>query len=321
MGLGVAGTAAAIGAAGAVASAGASIYGSNKAAASAKDAANQQQQQYNQTRGDLVPYFDPGQQAIGNALTLAQGSPTGGGPDYVSQAAPYIGQAAGYIGQQAGAVGQAAQNLPGQMTQAQLEATPGYQFTRDQGLKSIQSANAAKGLGVSGAALKGAATYATGLADKTYMDQFNVAQQRFTDYLNVGAGYGNAATGAGNLGANTLNLNTAQQAKLSNQFARYNSIATIGEAAAAGLGAQGTQAASNQGNYLNAAGIDQAQGIQGVGNALNSGANNYLALQAYNARTAATPSNANTPGTIGYNTPTNSGLTPNQLNSIYQNAI
>ena len=283
----------------AVVGAGASIFGSKQAASSADKAAQAQSQQYQQTRADLVPYFDPGQQAIGNALTLAQGSPTGGGPDYVTQAAPYIGQAAGYIGQQAGAVGQAAQNLPGQMTQAQLEATPGYQFNLSQGLKSVQSANAAKGLGVSGAALKGAATYATGLADSTYQNQFNNAQQRFADYLNVGAGYGNAATGAGNLGANTLNLNTAQQANLSNQFARYNSIATIGEAAAAGLGAQGTQAASNQGNYINAAGIDQAQGLQGVSNALASGANNYAAYNAYQNRTAAMPSNANSAGTIG----------------------
>lgn len=316
MGLGVAGTAAAIGAAGAAVSAGASIYGSNKAAASAKSAANQQQAQYNQTRGDLVPYFQPGQDAIGNALTLAQGSPTGGGPDYVSQAAPYIDQAAGYIGQQASAVGQAgrylgnaAANLPGQMTQAQLEATPGYQFTLDQGLKSVQSANAAKGLGVSGAALKGAATYATGLADKTYMDQFNVAQQRFTDYLGLGTnalavagGYGNVATGRGNLASGTLNLNTAQQANLSNQFNRYNSIATIGENAAAGLGAQGTQAAANQGNYLNAAGVDQAQGVQGVGNAFANGANNYLALQAYQNRT-----NALNPTTSGYSDATTLG--------------
>jgi hypothetical protein len=257
MGLGVAGTAAAIGAAGAAVSAGASIYGSNKAAASAKSAANQQQQQYQTTRGDLQPYFQPGQDAVQNALTLAQSGPTGGGPDYVSQAAA---------------------NIPPQMTQAQLEATPGYQFTLGQGLKATQSAAAAKGLGVSGAALKGAATYATGLADKTYLDQFNAAQQRFGDYLN---------------------LNTGQQGNLTNQFNRLNSVATLGANAAAGLGSQGTQAAANQGNYLNAAGIDQAQGVQGVGNAFASGANNYLAYNAYQQRTAAMPGYAAANPTIG----------------------
>jgi hypothetical protein len=84
---------------------------------------------------------------------LAQSGPTAGGPDYIAQAAG---------------------ERPLQMTQAQLEQTPGYQFTRDQGLKMTQSAAAARGLGVSGASLKGAATYATGLANTTYKDQFNL---------------------------------------------------------------------------------------------------------------------------------------------------
>jgi hypothetical protein len=272
-------------AASAVVGAGASIYGSTQAANAAKSAANQQQAQYQQTRADLQPYFQPGQDALGNALTLAQGSPTGGGPDYVGQAGNYVTQAGA--------------NVPSQMTQAQLEATPGYQFTRDQGLKSIQSANAAKGLGVSGAALKGAATYATGLADKTYQDQFNIAQQRFNDYLG--------------LGTNSLNLNVAQQGNLSNQFNRLNSIATIGENAAAGLGAQGTQAAANQGNYLNQAGLASAAGTSGVANAAAGGVNNYLAYQAYQNRT-----NALTPTTGGYG---NTGISPAQGQAIYDAAI
>jgi hypothetical protein len=309
-----------IGVAGAVAlgsaaiGAGASIYGSSQAAGAAKDAAGVSKQQYYQTRGDLVPYIDTGNITERNALSLAQGSPTGGGPDYVSQAAPYIGQAAGYIGQQAGAVGQAgsyldnaAANLPGQMTQAQLEATPGYQFTLDQGLKSVQSANAAKGLGVSGAALKGAATYATGLADKTYLDQFNVAQQRFTDYLGLGTnalavagGYGNVATGYGNIGSNSLNLNTAQQGNLTNQFNRLSTLSTLGANAGAGLGTQGTALANQAGNYINQAGLASAAGTTGVANALAGGANNYLAYNAYQNRTnASNPSNANSAGTIG----------------------
>ena len=239
----------------AVIGAGASIYGSSKAAGAADKAAQLQQQQYQQTRSDLQPYFGPGQAAVGNALTLAQSGPTGGGPDYVSQAAA---------------------NIPPQMTQAQLEATPGYQFTLNQGLKSTQSANAAKGLGVSGAALKGAATYATGLADKTYLDQFNVAQQRFGDYLN---------------------LNTGQQGNLTNQFNRLNSVATLGENAAAQLGAQGTTAAANDAKYLNAAGLDTQAGLTNATNALTSGANNYLAYDAYQQRTNALnkPTTSGTP--------------------------
>lgn len=245
----------------AVVGAGASIYGSNKAASSAKDAANLQQQQYAQTRADLSPYFAPGQEAVTNALSLAQSGPTGGGPDYTALAY---------------------QNLPGNMTQEQLEQTPGYQFTRDQGLKSVQSAAAARGLGVSGAALKGAAEYATGLANKTYMDQFNVAQQRFGDYLN---------------------LNTGQQGNLQNQYSRLSGIATLGANAAAGLGTQGTSAASTAGNYLNQGALAQAAGAQGVNSALTGAANNYLAYNAYQNRT-----NAMQPTTGGF--PVNSPTRP-----------
>ena len=219
--------------------AGASMIGSSKAAGAAKDAANLQQQQFQTTRGDLLPYNTTGQNALSGAYNLASGSPTGGGPDYTSIAYN--------------------QYLPPQMTQAQLEQTPGYQFTLAQGLKATQSAAAARGLGVSGSALKGAGTYATGLADKTYLDQFNVAQQRFGD---------------------VLNLNTAQQGNLQAQFGRLSDIAKTGESAAAQTGVAGTSAASTGGNYLNQAGLAQAAGTTGVSNAATGAANNYLAYNA-----------------------------------------
>lgn len=49
-----------------------------------------------------------------------------------------------------------------------LKATPGYQFVLDQGLLATQNGYAAQGLSKSGAALKGAANYAEGLAGTTY---------------------------------------------------------------------------------------------------------------------------------------------------------
>lgn len=67
----------------------------------------------------------------------------------------------------------------GNFTQEDLEATPGYKFAREQGLKAVQNSAAARGLGVSGAALKGAATFATGLADQTYNTRFG---QQVTAY-------------------------------------------------------------------------------------------------------------------------------------------
>jgi hypothetical protein len=223
-------------------SAGTSLLGSSQAASSSEDAANKSLQMYYQTRSDLQPYSTAGQSAMTSALSLAQGSPTGGGPDYVTQAY---------------------QNLPGQMTQAELEKTPGYQWNLAQGLKATQSAAAARGLGVSGASLKGAATYATGLADSTYQNQFNNAQQRFTDYLS---------------------LNTNQQTNLQNQYSRLSDLAGIGESAAAQTGTAGTAAAQGYSSATQNAGTATAAGTTGVGSAATSGVNNYLsynALQGY----------------------------------------
>jgi hypothetical protein len=214
--------------------AGSSKKAGGQASSAAKDAANKQLQMYMQTRADLQPFTGAGTSVLPALNALALSGPTGGGPDYISQAAG---------------------ERPLQMTQAQLEQTPGYQFTRDQGLKMTQSAAAARGLGVSGAALKGAATYATGLADKTYMDQFNLQQQRFTDLLN---------------------LNTGQQGNLLNQYNRLSGLATIGANAAAQTGTQGTALANQAGNYLNQAGQATAAGTTGPANALTGAANSYL---------------------------------------------
>ena len=119
-------------------------------AAGAKSAANLQQAQYNTTRGDLTPHVPsrPGRVARGER------------PGWQWFYSP---------GRSGLCVGQAYANLPGTMTQAQLEATPGYQFTLSiRGSKRCSRLLAARGLGMSGVSLKGAADYATGLADKNY---------------------------------------------------------------------------------------------------------------------------------------------------------
>jgi hypothetical protein len=182
-----------------------------------------------------------------------------------------------------------------------LEQTPGYQFTRDQGLKAVQSSAAARGLGVSRSSILGAGDYVTGLADKTYLDQFNVAQQRFGD---------------------VLNLNTAQQGNLQARFGRLSGLATIGESAAAGTGVAGTSAAATGGNYLNQAGLAGAAGTTGVSNAITGAANNYLAYNAYQNRTNALNAPAQTTGynvASNPNNPFGSNFTPSpaQANSTY----
>jgi uncharacterized protein CbrC (UPF0167 family) len=122
-------------------SAGASIFGASKASKAQQQAAMmaiaEQRRAENVIRGDLEPYREAGEAATAE----------------LQERLPFL-------------------TSPIEMTQENLEKTPGYQFTREQGLKATQNAAAARGLGVSGAALKGAATFATGLANQTYKDQF-----------------------------------------------------------------------------------------------------------------------------------------------------
>ena len=124
------------------------------------------------------------------------------------------------------------------MTQANLEATPGYQFDLSQGIKSTNNALGARGLLNSGAALKGAATYATGLADNTYQNQFNIDQTQKT-----------------------------------NAYNKLMGVASLGENAAAQTGAYGTQTAGEQAANTIGAGNAAAAGDNAVGNAFTNVAN------------------------------------------------
>jgi hypothetical protein len=200
----------------------------NEAAKAAGAAAQTQKEMYLQTRADLQPFTQAGAGVLPGLNALAMSGPTGGGPDYVAQAAG---------------------ERPLQMTQANLEATPGYQFDLSQGLKATQSAAAARGLGVSGASLKGAATYATNLADKTYQNQFALQQTRFKDLLD---------------------LNTGQQGQLQNQYARLHDTAALGANAAAQLGTQGTSLANQMGQGQITQGTALAQGTKGLTDALGN---------------------------------------------------
>lgn len=110
--------------------------------------------------------------------------------------------------------------------QSTLEGLPGYQFTLGQGLKSVQNSAAARGLGVSGAALKGAANYSTGLANSqygNYVGQLQNATNTGLSAANALAGVG-TQTGAGVASSQIAGGNAAA--------AGYNGIAgSIGNAA------------------------------------------------------------------------------------------
>jgi hypothetical protein len=93
------------------------------------------------------------------------------------------------------------------------------------------------------------------LANITYKDQFNIAQQRFSD---------------------VLGLNTAQQGNITNQYNRASGLATLGENAGAQTGSIGSNLANTSANLINQAGVDTAAGISGIGKAATGAAQNYL---------------------------------------------
>ena len=208
--------AAGIGAVGAIG--GALISGSaaksaaGEQAAAAEQASQNALNQYDQTKAQLQPFTNAGTAALGS-LETALGLPGGTGPNPLT--------AAGLSG------------LTFQPTQAQLAATPGYQFDLTQGLQAVQNSNAAQGRGISGPALKGAASYATGLANNTLTTQQGIFQNNLQNVINPLTGL--VQTGE-NAGA-TVGAQGVQAVQNANQLAvggaNASAAGTIGAANAA----------------------------------------------------------------------------------------
>ena len=86
-------------------------------------------------------------------------------------------------------------------TAAEAANTPGYQFTRDQGIQGVLRSDIARGFGIGGAALKDIAQFSTGLADQYYGNR--VAQAMGANAQNFGQ---NLATNQFNQGSNLANF-------------------------------------------------------------------------------------------------------------------
>ena len=200
---------------GSVVSAASTAYGASKAAnaqeQAAQLAAQTQMNMYNTTRGDLAPFRQIGQTAATD-LTNRLGELT----------------------------------APITMDQATLEKTPGYQFNLYQGEKAVANSAAARGLGESGAALKGAATFATGLADNTYQQQFQ-----------------NAVTNQ------------------TNAYNRLKGLVDTGENASAQTGVLGQQAATQISGAQIGAGNAQAAADNAIGGAVGNVGNNIAGYAMY----------------------------------------
>ncbi|WP_186035150.1 DNA transfer protein p32 [Burkholderia gladioli] len=222
------GVGAATGLAGAAVSSSASKSAADTQADAANRAADLQNQQWQQTQANLKPYLQLGTSAISPLLAAMGYNVTQNGDGTYS-----------FNGTNPSNILQQQFTAP---TEAQAQATPGYQFTLNQGLKSVQNSAAARGLGTSGAALKGASTYATGLADSTYNDVFNRALQTFnTNYSSA---------------ANNVN--------------RLAGLVGNGQNAASTNGTLGAAAAGNIGNTLTSGANAIASGTVGSANALTN---------------------------------------------------
>jgi hypothetical protein len=250
----------------------ASKSAANTQAQAAEDAAHLQNDQWNQTQANLQPYMDFGKGAI-NPLQTALGYNS----DWSVNSSNPLQQKFSY----------GAFNAP---TAADAASTPGYQFTQTQGLKAVQNSAAARGLGVSGAAMKGAASYATGLADSTYNDVFNRALNTYNANYNTAQG------------TFQTNYNSA-----ANNANRLTGIVGSGQNAAATNGSLGAQAVGNIGNTLTSSANAQAAGTIGSANALTAGLNGAgnsaltYSLMTNNAGGASNPSAPVASGTTSGN--------------------
>jgi hypothetical protein len=153
-------SAALIGAAASAAGTAATTAGSFAGLSAQQNAVQQgmaaEQSQYAQTQAALMPYQNLGLSAVPQLQGLTSGNPA--------------------------TLANTLQNLPG------------YQWDLSQGLQATQSSAAARGLGNSGAAMSGAATFANGLADNTLNSQYN----RLLGLAGMGQ---SAATQTGQFGA------------------------------------------------------------------------------------------------------------------------
>jgi hypothetical protein len=180
-------------------------------AQAANNAAGLQWQQFQQLQQNLQPYMSLGQWAI-----------------------PWLQEQSNNLGKS---------SFSFNPTQQQLEQTPGYQFTLQQGLKGVDNALSAKGLNLSGAQAKGIGQYTTGLADQTYQQQYQNALQNFMTNYGV----------------------------QSDQYNRLAGLVGLGQSSAAGVGNAGLQTANSAGNFLTSGANAAAAGQIGTANAINGG--------------------------------------------------
>jgi hypothetical protein len=256
-----------------------SLLAGDKQSDAAKSAARGTQQQYQQTRSDLLPYTQGGTVALNELMFLLGLGPRTGsaqaptreqftstetvpgarrsGPVMMDRntniggvapttrtrfdQAGYDAAMGGYNAQQA-----ASQSDPryGSLLKpfslADFQQSPAYQFNLEEGYKAINKGAAARGKYYNPATLQDLGKFSQGTASNEFLNAYNMYNQ---DQGNV--------------------------------FGRLSSVAGMGQNSAAQTGALGANAANNSGQALMGAGNAQAAGIVGLGNAVNTGIGQY----------------------------------------------
>lgn len=227
-------------------------------AASQQTAADQaaiaeQQREFDIAQGNAKPFVQAGQQSIGQLMTDLQNGKFNVGP-----APQYTGGSF---------------TAP---TEAEAEATPGYEFTKDQGTKVLQQQLGAQGQSASGGELQALDRFTTGLADSTYNDVFSRSLSTYnaglSQYQAQLAGYGANLTGE------------------AQEYGQELAPAQLGSGQASSINSIGQQSATSIGQLMQNIGGAQAGGTVGtatainggIGSAINGGLNAYQLYQLAN---------------------------------------
>jgi len=274
------------------------IIGGIQGSSAAHNAANAQVNGYHQAAADLWkqvaaanPIIQGAGSAAGSGVTSAAGAAGTGMTDAASGAntalSPYVTN-----GSTASTNLSNLTNAGFKFDPSNLESTPGYQFTLQQGQKAIDNSMSARGLGQSGEAIKAGANYAENLAQNTYQQAFNNALSTYN--TNVNSLLPQASMGLTAANQSGGNLMTA---------ARYGGELNLAGAQYAGNADMwsGGQVASNLTNF----GVYQGNGDANAGAATANGDIN--AANAWNGTLSSIGSGLTPLAMAGFGTPAQGG--------------
>lgn len=239
--------AAGIGAVGAIGggllSASAAGQAGKQQSSAASNALNAQQGFFDTAQQGLSPFMNAGQSAQSQLQQLT-GTNAGGNPLTAA--------------------------LTAQFNPSDLAATPGYQFSLNQGLKATQNQLASQGLGNSGQATAGAANYAEGLAGTTYNQQLqNYLAQNQQTYNMLQGQVGTGEQAAGALGG--IATQTGQGiAQSNNQIGAAQAAGTLGSAAGLSNGLTGAASSAQQAALFSSLLGNNGTGLSGLSGDINS---------------------------------------------------